>query len=320
MPRLLLKHKGVLRHLASINVTHDGSITLNLVRNGVSEGGFQWSCGAGELGPLNQRETPEQKTKSITVHTTGRINYKFDDGHTRYVPCLLDLDGPVPIVLYSIPAIDRLDEVTTQRKDDSITDVAEEQEGRVNFTFDVLPAVLPPQLGEQGRFGVEGLYALSWSAHVGEVGATREGVPGEVFTTFRPHSGLPHQATPEEVVYLRFRRAMYANDVILAAENARNRDEITAEHIEAMIQAGPGLFPPNNDGVWTCLTSVPMRIAPRLRVDFKDPRYRAEVVDLRPGDTRLSTVRIRFKVFDERESRYVKELVEIHQILFDAEL
>ncbi|MFB0899002.1 MAG: hypothetical protein QMB14_05215, partial [Polaromonas sp.] len=39
MSRLLIRQEGVLRRLASISATHDGSIKLNLVRNGVSESG-----------------------------------------------------------------------------------------------------------------------------------------------------------------------------------------------------------------------------------------------------------------------------------------
>lgn len=320
MPRLILRQKGVLRHLASINVTNDGSITLNLVREGISESGLQWSLDGSGLGPLEQRETTEKKTKSITIHTSGRINYHFGRREPRYVPCLLDLDVPVPIVLYSVPCINSLDELAMQRKDDHITELSEEHDGKFNFTFDILPAVLPRQSGECGRFGVEGLYALSWSIYTGDAGVTPDGVPDEVFTLLRPTVGLPEQAVPEEVAYLRFRRAMYANEVNSAAEEALNRAEITAEHIEAMIQAGPGLFPPNNDGVWTLLASVPMRIAPRLTVDFEDPRYRADVVELRPADTRLSTVRVRFKVFDEKNKRYVKERVAINKTTLDAEL
>jgi hypothetical protein len=99
-----------------------------------------------------------------------------------------------------------------------------------------------------------------------------------------------------------------------------NRDAITTEHVEAMIQAGPGLYPPNSEGIWTMVTSVPMRIAPRLEVSFEDERYRADVVDLRPGDTRLATVRVRFKVFDEQTKRYVKERVAIRSLALDAEL
>ncbi|MFM0075299.1 hypothetical protein PQQ86_29505 [Paraburkholderia sediminicola] len=307
----------MLRHLASVNVMHDGSIKLNLVRDGISERGYQWSGEKDSVSPVLERESAEPKTKSITIHTSGRINYHFGGGHIHYVPCLLDLDVPTPIVGYSIPCAQLLDEVGQLRNDDWISDIPPESNRRIAFSFVVLPAVLPLQAGELGRFGVEGLYALSWGAHAD---ATRADLPEDVFTTFRPHNGLDKQAIAEEVAYLRFRRAMYANDVTAAVDALPNRDEVTAEHIEAMIEEGPGLYPPNNEGVWTLLTRVPMRIAPEVVVEFEDARYRAVIVELRPGDTRLSTVRVRFKVFDEQAKGYVKSHVAIRGWTLDARL
>jgi hypothetical protein len=320
MPRLLLHQNGVLRHLASVNVTNDGSIVLNLVREGISDSGFVSSPHENGLGPLEVRQFSQQKTKSISIHTSGRVNYHFDRAEPRYLPCLLDLDAPVVIILYSIPAVKHLDQVVSHRKDDHVIEVPQEQTERIHFTFQVLPAVLPAQTGEIGRFGVEGLYALSWSASAEDISMRMVGAPEEVFTTLRPGDGLPNQAISEEVVFLRFKRAMYANDVISAVKMAPNRDEITAQQIEAAIEAGPGIYPPNSEGVWTVLAIVPMRIAPRLDIDFEDSRYKAEVIEYKPGDTRLSTVRVRFKVFDDKEKKYVKERVAIKMLSLNAEL
>lgn len=321
MPRLLLKQGGVLRYLASINVTHDGSIRLDLVRDGISENGLRWHIDAAGASVPVAHEESEKKTKSITIHTSGRVNYHFESTPTRFLPCLMDLEHPISIVIYSVPSLDRLDAVVGQRKDDHVVSVPDDLHARLNFRFDVMPAVFPTQPGEGGRFGVEGLYALSWMAVQVDERMVPVDVPKEAFMTACPRGdGLPRQAVAEEVVYLRFRRAMYANDVLASVEQAGNSEQIAAEHIEAAIAAGPGLFPPNSEGVWTCLTSVPMRVAPDLRVDFEDPRYRAEVVELRPGDTRLSTVRVRFKVFDETSKTYVKGPVGIRQIELDARL
>ena len=317
MPRLLLRSNGTLLHLASVNVTHDGSIKLDLVRDGTGESGYQWSLGKDGESAVVEREASERKTKSITIHTSGRVNYHFGGGHVRYVPCLLDLDAPAQIIGYSIPSPQKLDEIAKLRADDWIFDVAPADNRRLLFSFFVLPAGLPLQHGELERFGVEGLYALGWSA---QADATRTDLPEEVFTTYHPKGGLDKQPIPEEIAYLRFRRAMYANDVIAAVDALPNRDEITAAHIEAMIEEGPGLYPPNNEGVWTVLTQVPMRVAPELVIDFEDTKYRAEVVELRPGDTRLSTVRVRFKVYDEQAKRYVKGHVAIRGWTLDARL
>ncbi|WP_186057542.1 hypothetical protein [Burkholderia gladioli] len=317
MPRLLLRSNDTLRHLASLNVTHDGSIRLDLVRNGTSENGYQWSFGRDGESSIVERESTKRKTKSITIHTSGRVNYHFGGGHLIYVPCLLDLEVPTLIIAYSIPKSHLLDEITKIRENDWIADVPTQKNSRIAFSFFVLPAALPLQPGEIGRFGVEGLYALGWSANAG---ATHADLPEDVFTTYHPASGLDKQAIAEEVAYLRFRRAMYVNDVLAAVDGLPNKDEIAAEHIEAMIEEGPGLYPPNNEGIWTLLTRVPMRTAPQLVIDFEDARYRAEVVELRPGDTRLSTVRVRFKVYDEQAKIYVKGRVAIRRCMLDARL
>ncbi|ELW9449471.1 hypothetical protein KDW19_28290 [Burkholderia cenocepacia] len=317
VPRLLLRSNDTLRHFASVNVTHDGSIKLDLVRDGTSENGYQWSFGRDGESPVVERKFAERKTKSITIHTSGRVNYHFGGGQVRYVPCLLDLDLPTPIIGYSIPSPQLLDAIAKPREDDWISDARPQDNRRIAFSFVVLPAALPLQPGELGRFGVEGLYALGWSAHAD---GTRADLPKKVFTTYQPESGLDKQAVAEEVAYLRFRRAMYANDVIAAVDTLPNRDEVAAEHIEAMIEEGPGLYPPNNEGIWTLLTRVPMRIAPELVIDFEDARYRAEVVELRPGDTRLSTVRVRFKIYDQQAKKYVKGHVAIRGWTLDARL
>ena len=321
MPRLLLRQDGVLRRLASLSVTQDGSIQLNLVRAGISESGWNWSTEPKEGSNAEKRAFAEPRTKSITIHPSGRVNYHFDEGHTVFIPCLLDLEEPVPIVTYVIPDVSALDTFSDPNEQDCVVDVLDEVRGHLSFEFAAIPLVLPSLPNEIMRLGVEGLYGLTCLAHIGCAGGIKEGVPGEVFTTLRPNQVLPNQAVLEEVAFLRFKRAMYANDVRTAVENAPHQNMLPpAEIIEAMIAKGPGLFPPNSQGVWTLITSVPMRVAPKLEVEFEEARYRVEVVEIRPGDTRLATVRVRFKVFDEKANAYVKSAVPIVSIQLHAML
>lgn len=321
MSRLLIRQEGVLRRLASISATHDGSIKLNLVRNGVSESGWSWSNMPGEQGDVEKRAFTESRTKSITIHTSGRVNYHFDKGHTAFIPCLLDLETVFPILTYVIPDVSELDTFDAPEPQDHIVDVPDGLRGHLSFEFSVLPLVLPGLPGEIMRCGVEGLYGLSCVAQAGCAGVAKEGVPDEAFTTLRPQQILPAQTVREEVAFLRFKRAMFANDVRAAVENEPDQTNVPPpDVIEAMIAQGPGLFHPNSHGVWTYVTAVPMRVAPKLLVEFPESRYRAEVVEIRPGDTRLATVRVRFKVFDEKASAYVKSAVPIVSISLDAEL
>lgn len=317
MPRILIRQNDVVRRFASVKVTHDGSIKLNLVRSGQSTETMNWHTGHEGATAIESQVRTEDRTKTITIHTSGRINYHYGNASPIFVPCLMDLTDPVSVIGYSIPAIDSLDPYTEEDKDDFIIDIPTEVTGRLTFLFDVVPALHDEMPGEIMKFGVEGLYALVLRGMPNP--DTPEGIPERAFTFFRPDTPLPAQAIPEEVAYLRFKNAMYANDVIAAVQNAPNRDEITLEHIEAAIQAGPGLFPPNKDGVWTYLARVPKRVAPEVKVNFEDERYTAEVVELRKGDTRLATVRVRFKVFDNTRKAYVKGPVAIHSIELDAD-
>ncbi|NYT67171.1 hypothetical protein [Pusillimonas noertemannii] len=296
----------------------EGSIKLILVRDGESEEGFTWAQKEGRADTVYKRDTREPKTKEITIHTSGRINYHFSDRQVRYIPCLMDLCEPIPIIGYSVPQVALLDSST--RKSEDWVGEAEFGESRLLFTFWVMPAAHEPLNGECGRFGVEGLYALGWTVSQEDPSLVPAGIPDMVFTTLRPKEGLPHQMVTEPEIFLRFKRAMYANDVNAAVEASPDRSEMCAEHIEAMIEQGPGLYPPNKEGVWTLLTRVPMRVAPNLFVEFENPRYKAEVVDLKPGDTRLATVRVRFVVKDEETGAHIKTPVTIRRIALDAEL
>jgi hypothetical protein len=290
MPRLLLEQAGVRRQLANIKLLHDGSIVLSLVRRGAGSPRWQWEATPSSQGPVFESEPADGKTKKISIHTTGRVNYHFAED-VRFLPCLLDLDQADWIVTYVVPSVARLDEVTGVRSDDACVSVPDDLVTALTFEFFVVPILLNPLNNELGRFGVEGLYALAWTADA-RVPIARPEVPAEAFTTAHPKAPrLPSLAIPEEVAYLRFRKTMYARDVVAAVENSPDRDQITLEHIEAAILQGPGLFPPNSDGVWTIVTSVPMRIAPKLIIQFEDPHLKAEVVDFRPADVRLATVR-----------------------------
>ncbi|MDP9893236.1 hypothetical protein J2W32_001462 [Variovorax boronicumulans] len=319
MPRILLQQSGVVRHLASVNVTHDGSIKLDLVRNGQGSVNWTWASVDGHAGPTNSVAVEERKTKSITIHTTGRINYHFHPNHTNYVPCLMDLEGPVPVVIYSVPALALLDEQVSPQSADFLEIVPDEVVGRLGFRFDILPTVSPPEKHELCRFGVEGLFALSCIAIPGNGGVPLgDGVPASGFTTARPNGMLPFQAIAEEVAYLRFNQAKYASRLSGNSASTQPAEQSEALPVEAMLALAPLLYPPNQEGVWTCITAVPMSITPKLDVTFSDARYEARVVNVNSADTRLSTVRVRFKVFNKLTNAYEKKIVGIVSIALET--
>lgn len=314
MARILLHREGVLRHLASINVTHDGSLRLSLVREGASN--RCWTFQSGDRA-AEVVERPARKTKEISIHTSGRINYHFDNAAPRFIPALMDLEEPVIVVGYRVPSFDLLDSATDTRQKDSVIDVPGDCCGVIQYHFQVIPAAAPILNGELTRFGVEGLFAMACVNTIEAVQPLPPGVPDRAFTTLRPIDSLPGQAITEQIAFLRFKRAMFANDVRAAA--ASSEAPIPDGVIEAAIAAGPGLYPPNGEGVWTIVTALEMRVAPKLKVRFHTEEFTTEVVDLRPGDTRLETVRVRFRIRDSN-GRFVKGVVPIINIELDAEL
>lgn len=229
----------------------------------------------------------------------------------------MDLEEPVIVVGYRVPSFDLLDSAMDTRQDDSIVEVSSDCRGVVQFHFLMIAAATPILDGELTRFGVEGLFALACVNSAGAVQPLPPGVPDQSFTTFRPVDSLFRQAISEQAAFLRFKRAMFANDVRAAATHSE--EPIPEGLIEATIAAGPGLYPPNGEGVWTVVTAVEMRVAPKLNVRFHTEGLAAELVELRPGDTRLATVRVRFRVRDSG-GRYIKGVVPIRGIELDARL
>lgn len=314
MTRILVRREDALRKLASINVTHDGSLRLSLVRDGTSDKGqtFQSNHHASD-----DVDRTASKTKEISIHTSGRINYHFDNAAPRFIPALMDLEEPVIIVGYRVPCFDLLDPAIDTRQNDSIIDIPSDYSGVIQFHFLMIAAVTPTLDGELTRFGVEGLFALACVNTTSTVQPLPQDVPARAFTTLRPLDSLSGQAIPEQTAFLRFKHAMFANDIRAAAASS---EEPVPEHlIEATIAAGPGLYPPNGAGVWTIVTAVEMRLAPKLKILFRKEGLTAEVVELRSGDTRLATVRVRFRVRDSN-GHYVNGIVPISSIELEAEL
>lgn len=324
MPRILIKHNGIHRHLATATVTHDGSIELFLVRKGVSVSNWEWSGLPEETGVVQKIdfETPVAKTKKISIHTSGRVNYQSHhrNGETIFIPCLLDLNERVPIIAYVIPDIDALEVVAGSRESDTGIKLENIVAGHVSFEFYVIPSNFPIIDGEFTRISIEGTYSLVCVMFMGDLGTLKKEVPPTAFTTLQPTSGLLAQAIEEDVAFLRFKRLMYANSVKQSVLNLSPELQPTIEVLNEIVTNGPGLILPNSEGVWTVLASVQMHHKPELTVVFADSRYSSELIDIERPDKRLEKVRVRFRVYDNHAQKWIKHPVEIIRFMLDARL
>jgi hypothetical protein len=319
--RLLVDRDGMLRRVANIDIAkHDGSVNLALVRSGFNVSGWQWDSGRAEFDVIAYVE-PMPKTKRITIHTSGRVNFHGSPNPgVNFIPCLLDLTGAVPIVAYVIPAAAALDLVENIRHDDHVVELDGATAGSFGFEFSAIPASLPSLPGEIWRYVIEGHYGLACVLVSGDLYPARPGVPPEAFSVIRPPSMLPQQSIPEEQAFIRFQELMHANQVRQALASSAIPEQVHDQIVSEAVTVGRGIQGPNNEGTWEIVCNVPMRIRPELVVEFSDPRYRAEMIDMTSLDKRLEKVRVRFRVYDQQATRWVKQAVEIRRAFLEAEL
>jgi hypothetical protein len=321
MTRLIFKCGSVLRRLANIDIAnHDGSIVLALVRSGFNVSGWQWNSSNAEFDVIAYTE-PKSKTKKITIHISGRVNFHGSPNPgVNFIPCLLDLTRGVPIVCYVIPDVEALDLVDNISPHDHVIELVGPPAGFLGFEFSVIPASIPSLPGEIWRFIIEGHYGLTCALVFGGTYLARPGVPPEAFSVIRPSSMLLQQSIPEEQAFMRFQELMHANQIRQALVSSGIPEHVHDQIIAETVREGRGIQGPNNEGVWEIVCNVSLRIRPDLVVQFSDPRYRSEMIDMTPSDVRLEKVRVRFKVYDQQATRWVKQPVKILRAFLHAEI
>jgi len=76
--------------------------------------------------------------------------------------------------------------------------------------------------------------------------------------------------------------------------------------------------PPNSEGVWEIIFEVPMRIAPRMKMGFKDPRYSS--IDKKVTKIAFDRVSRKFQIHDSLTSSFVMDYLPEFELILDAEL
>ena len=240
MARILIKHEGVLRRLANIDIAnHDGSINLALVRSGSNSQGWRWDSTCSDFDAVEYDE-PQLKTNRISIHTSGRVNFHVTPNPgISFIPCLLDLTAAIPLLAYVIPGAGALDVADTTRPGDHIIELlGDGLEGALGFEFTVIPAGVPSFPGEVWRFIVEGRYGLTCRLCSGSSYPLPDGIPKESFRLIRPSSLLSEITTSEEEAFIRFQQVMHANQVRQALISSSIPGELHEQVIEETVKVG----------------------------------------------------------------------------------
>jgi len=272
----------------------DGSLSLTIRREGVNTSRTAWSTRPGEQEKkTTEFDLPRPKNKRITIHQSGRVNY-HENGNTIFVAPLTQTTQPFPIYGYRVPAIHRLDIHDEDiAEEDAVFDLTDLPEGPVSFSVILGPGDFTPH-GRAIKLGyeVEG-YSMTL-----QVDPVTFAVPSELdqhFTTLTPDRGLfPQQQMEEHQAMISYHQAL-----------ARTRDAI--------------LYAPNGEGVIRMIFAVPMRIAPRYKIELVDPALHVSDQDVQ-REKRSDKVMLKFKVRHRKSGQIVRQPIAIKSIELDAEL
>lgn len=293
--RILIQHSDKVRKFVVIESSdRDGSLVLVMRREGKSTSRISWSTMPGEQEATHlDFEKPRPKSKRITVHQSGRVNY-HENGNTIFIEPLTRTTLAFCIYCYRIPALSKLDlhaeEIGT---DDVIVDLSDLEDAPVSFSMWIGPAAFtPPARALKLTYASEG-YSVVIAVEP-ESFATPAGLEDHFITGMPERGPFPAQQMAEDEAMISFHRAITGSP-------------------------GPVLYRPNGEGVVRLIFSVPMRIAPKFKIEFLDPDLHVAEQDVQRDD-RSEKVMLRFKVRHRQTGQIIRDHVAIRSIELDAEL
>lgn len=293
--RILVRYKGSLRKFVVVESSdRDGSMTLVMRREGTSTSRTTWRTKPGEHEPKRvDIEEPRQKSKRITIHQSGRVNY-HENGNSIFIEPLTRTSRTTCLYGYRIPALERLDLHPEETGDeDAIFDLSDLGDGPVSFSVFIGPSTLtPPGKAVKLAYDAEG-YSLAIT-----VDAVPVPVPSgyeDHFTTLTPERGVfLGQQMPEDQAMVAYHQALTGSNGIV-------------------------LYHPNGEGVIRLIFSVPMRISPKFKIELADPDLHVSEQDVQ-REGRSEKVMLKFKVRNRRTGQITRQEVAVKSIELDAEL
>lgn len=287
--RILVQHGDKLYRFVNIDVVNrDGSLIVTVRREGTNTFGFKWT--SQDDGPPVREDFPVpcKKDKRITIHTSGRINFRENPGSQPiFIEPLNSISVPFVFYGYRIPKISALSGFNERpESDDAIFDLSALNDAPQSFDFVLSPANFVPA-GHAVK--LEFLSKFSLVIVRKEVSYAMPADLEGCFTTFAVQAGLfSDQQIPEDVALISHHQAL--------------------QDTKGMI-----LYSPNSNGEWKIITAVQMRISPKVDISLFDPDLYVDVVD-QTLDARVSRVQVKFFVRKTQTKEIVKNIVQFKSI------
>jgi len=292
--RLLVVHGG--RRYRFLNIdssTRDGSLSITVRRDGKTRLTYQWGTRPGDETPVQIELSPERaKTKEITIHQSGRVNF-HEIGRSIYIEPLTVISKVAWIYRYCIPKISRLTPFDSEPDSEDfeldLSDLADETQ---SFSLFVGPETMAPnaraiKLTYLKRYAL--IVALDVQTYVPPAELS------EHFVTLKPEVGITNaQAIAEDQALIAYHQALQETKGLI-------------------------IYGPNGAGVWQVVFSVPMRDAPKVIIELGDPALYVDDNDI-VRDPREATAMFRFKVRNRVTKAVIRNLVAFRSIELNARL
>jgi len=290
--RILVSHREVLYKFATFLLSHsDGSFYFHLVRKGKSASYWIYGLdlGAAAVEDLTEVEEARRKGIDISYHSSGLIHYKNTSNEKIAGEPLHHVTQHFCFAKYSIPAIYKLDVHQKALTDsDFVITLPPNLTGRIQFSVCVSP-LHEPQI-VRAEYGVNILFPQLFSVNVV---LDRECLPvpkklSESFVFVTPRQGLFHS-------------------------QPMNKDfALTEFHKKLTGSKGIIVYAPNDKGLYRVVFSVPMRIPPKIDIEFMVSGFTVDIVE----KTKAHAL---FRVLN-KHGHLVKDLIGIKGIELNSEL
>lgn len=289
--KVLIKQNNKYYYLFNLELSSsDGSLYISFPRKGINYEYNKVDIKEDGLINISPKRVQIPKTKSISYHTSGFIHYKNLDTEGIYGEPIFEITRLFTFIHYSVPKISLLDEYLENiANNDYIIEAPVWADLRNNFSISIAPE--NSEVKTVASFGIIFKNLCSILVFINNIVITIPKNIKQHFVHLMPSEGLfNEQKYPQSDSQLFFHQKINnVQDVII--------------------------YRPNGEGVYKMFFAVPMRIAPKVKIQFSDPKLTAILMD---DKTRTNTT-LTFKVKDNKNN-FVKKPVNITNVELDAEL
>lgn len=289
--KVLIKQNNKYYYLFNLELSvSDGSLYLSFPRKGINYEYNKMDVGESGLIKISSKKTQIPKTKSISYHASGFIHYKNLDTKGIYGEPIFEITKPFTFIHYSVPKISLLDEYLEDiNENDHIIEAPIWADLRNNFSISIAPE--NSDLKNVAGFGILFKNLCSILVFMNNISIALPKNIDQHFVHLMPFEGLFSE-----------QKYSQSDSQLFFHQKINNVQDVI-------------IYRPNGEGVYKMFFAVPMRITPKVKIQFSDPKLTAILMD---DKTRTNTT-LTFKVKDNKNN-FVKKPVNITNIELDAEL